>query len=94
MPATRVGPAAAQALQLILVVIFVLLPLLVPLWALVSFVFVPTVARGLRNAGSTPGPRWFKWPLAMVSVPIKLAAGLAWLLYFYVTISIHRFANL
>ena len=48
----RVGPAAAQALQTTLLVIFVLLPLLVPLWALFSFVVVPIAARGLRNTDS------------------------------------------
>ena len=46
------GPAAAQALQTTLLVIFVLLPLLVPLWALFSFVVVPIAARGLRNTDS------------------------------------------
>ena len=94
MPGTRVGPAAAQALQATLVVIFVLLPLFVPLWAIFSFVLVPTAARGLRNTDSTPGPRWLKWPLSLVSLPLKLAAGLAWLLYAYVTISIHPLALL
>ena len=68
MRATRVGPAAAQALQLILVVIFGLLPLFVPLWAIFSFAFAPAAARGLRNTDSTPGPRWLKWPLALVSL--------------------------
>ena len=72
MRATRVGPAAAQALQATLLVVFGLLPLLVPLWALFSFVFVPTAARGLRNTDSTPGPRWLKLPLALVSLPSSL----------------------
>ena len=58
MRATRVAPAAAHALQFTLLVIFVLLPLLVPAWAILSFVYVPTAARGLRNTDSTPGPRW------------------------------------
>ena len=65
-----------------------------PLWAIFSFVFVPTAARGLRNTDSTPGPRWLKRLLALVSLPLKLAAGLAWLLYVYVTIPIHPFALL
>ena len=94
MPGTRVGPAAAQALQATLVVIFVLLPLFVPLWAIFSFVLVPTAARGLRNTDSTPGPRWLKWPLSLVSLPLKLAAGLAWLLYAYVTVPIQPFVLL
>ena len=72
MRATRVGPAAAQALQATLLVIFILLPLLVPLWAILSFVVIPTTARGLRNTGSTPGPRWLKWPLALMSLPSSL----------------------
>ena len=94
MPATRVGPAAAQALQVTLVVISAMLPLFVPLWAIFSFVLVPTAARGLRNTDSTPGPRWLKWPLALVSLPLKLAAGLAWLLYAYVTVPIQPFVLL
>jgi len=94
MPATRVAPAAAQALQFPLIVIFVLLPLFVPLWALFSFVLVPAAARGFRNTDSTPGPSWLKWPLALVSLPLKLAAGLTWLLYAYVTISIRPLALL
>ena len=94
MPATRVGPAAAHALQFTLHFIFVLLPLIVPFWAILSFVLVPTAARGLRNTDSTPGPRWLKRPLALVSLPLKLAAGLAWLLYAAVTLIIHPFALL
>ena len=57
MRATRVAPAAAHALQVTLVVIFVLLPLFVPVWAIISFVLVPTAARGLRNTDSTPSGR-------------------------------------
>ena len=91
---TRVAPAAAHALQFTLLAIFVGLTLLVPAWAILCFVHVPLAARGLRNTDSTPGPRWLKWPLALVSLPLKLAAGLAWLPYFYVTALIHPFALL
>jgi len=38
-----------------------------------------------------PGPHWLKWPLAVVSLPLKLAAGLAWTLYAVLTLTIHPF---
>ena len=94
MRATRVAPAAAHALQVTLYAIFVLLPLFVSAWAFFSFVLVPTAAWGLRNTDSTPGPRWLKRPLALVSLPLKLAAGLVWLLYAWVTTVINPFALL
>jgi hypothetical protein len=46
---------------------------------------------GLRNTDSYPGPHWLKWPLAVVSLPLKLAAGLAWTLYAVLTLTIHPF---
>jgi hypothetical protein len=90
MPATRIRAAAVQALQLALLVLC-LLPLWPLWWAIFSIFGVLTVARGLRNTDSYPGPHWLKWPLAVVSLPLKLAAGLAWTLYAVLTLTIHPF---
>ena len=81
MPATRIRAAAVQALQTLLLLLLCLLPLWPLWWAIFSIFGVLTVARGLRNTDSYPGPHWLKWPLAVVSLPLKLAAGLAWTLY-------------
>ena len=93
MPATRIRAAAVQALQLALLVLC-LLPLWPLWWAIFSIFGVLTVARGLRNTDSYPGPHWLKWPLAVVSLPLKLAAGLAWTLYAVLTLTIHPFTLL
>ena len=93
MPATRIRAAAVQALQLALLVLC-LLPLWPLWWAIFSIFGVLTVARGLRNTDSYPGPHWLKWPLAVVSLPLKLAAGLAWTLYAFLTLTIHPFTLL
>ena len=66
-------------------------PLPVFSWYVHSFLVMPLIAAGLCGK---PGNRWYRMPVAIVSIPLSLVTGLMWLIYAYISMFIHPFAFL